>query len=243
MWKYVLFAGVTGLGLWCMSLQNRILGTGFDEKGLLIGSNPELWLIWIVTGLYLAGALVFSLLLGEGTDCRTLFPACFFSGTASVVAGLVMLFSGINTMIPGHMIQAGCWSVAGCAMVAGGVCRLRGRKPLWWADMLIFGCYVTCLVLSYREWNTDPLIQAFAFHLLAMLVLMMFAMHRGRCAEGYPDRRKMVFFGLAGLYLSLVAIPGAETAGFYFASAVWCAGGMCELDKQAPAAPGEAQAP
>lgn len=229
--KLLLFAGVTGLGLWCMSLQKRILDTGFDRNNLLITDNPDLLVIWGVTMVYLLVVLVMLRKLGGRGTYEENFPACFFSGTASVVAGVLMAFCGIDALVPGQLPAAVCAIVSGCAMAACGIFRVSGKKPVWWLDLLIFICYGVYLVTGYRVWSVSPVLQRFAFELLATIAVMMFSLHRARCATDTMDRRQVVFFGFAGLLLCFLAIPGTEMPGYFFASGVWCVGGMCELNK------------
>lgn len=233
-WKLAAVAAFTALGLWGMSLQNGVLRGGFDESGLLILDNPSLWAVWILTGVVLLAALAMAWYLGEGGSFETDFHPCFYSGTASVAAGLMMSCSGLSTLGSWKPVCAICACVMGVVMAVCGMCRISGRKPAWWLDMGLFLGYTVVLVLGYRNWNADPGVQEYGFALLALVGMVLFSLHRARCIEGYADRRKMIFFGLAGLYLSFLAIPGSDTPEFYFASGVWCAGALSALVKATP---------
>ena len=244
-WKWTAAAAAGALGLGMMALQNSILRDGFDEAGLLIVTNPGLWVLWAATVVYLAGAAALAFYLGEGGSFEEDFPACPYSGLTTVVAGLLMFFTGFRGLSEGNLLSI-CALVISVGMVMGGICRCCGWKPDWWMDMIIFLGYTVVLVWSYRAWNVEPNLQTYGFPLLSLIAAMMFALHRARCPWGYPDRRRMIFFGLAGMYLSFPAIPGEAEAGFFFATAVWCAGALCELKKQRPVipeAPEEASAP
>lgn len=237
--KWIIVGLSTALGLLGMALQNRVLQEGFDAAGLIIMDQPPLWAAWILTGAYLAAGLVLANCLGEGGGFEENFPPCFYSGTASVVAGLIMSFYGISAVAPGNGLRASSALVMGLAMALAGIFRFGKGKTPWWLDMVIFLGYGVVLIRGYREWNVDPRLQEYAYTLLAFCSLTLFSLHRARCIWGYADRRMLIFFGLAGLYLSFLAIPGSGETGFFFASAVWCAGGLCELNKQKNSPPEE----
>ena len=235
-WKWVAASGAAALGLGMMALQKNILEEGFDASGLLLMDNPGLWILWAMTVVFLVGTAVLAWSLGEGGSFEEHFPPCLYSGMTGVIAGLVMIFSGISGLESG-LLMALCALAIGVCMVVGSICRCCGWKPDWWMDMVIFMGYTVILVLSYRSWNVAPALQTYAFPMLSLAAPMLFALHRARLPWGYPDRRRLIFFGLAGVYLSFPAMAGGQGVGFFFATAVWCAGALCELTKQYPAEP------
>ena len=91
--------------------------------------------------------------------------------------------------------------------------------------------YAWRLVNSYSGWNANPQVQRYAFHLLAAVAVLLFTLHRARLAGGWPEQKRLVFFGFAGIFLSIAAIPGAGDPLFFIASGLWCAGGMCDLKR------------
>lgn len=227
--KLLLYTLTAGLGLWCMSLQSGILARGFDEKGLLILTNPDLMLLWGLTlGFLTAAACLLYRLEADGSYEEN-FPRCALSGGVMIAAGLVMGFTGVNGLVPGGYGKAAFAIFAGVCMAACGLCRMLGKKPVFVLDLIV-GLYCAWRLLqSYSGWNADPQIQRYAFQLLAGAAVMLFSVHRCRCAAGAMDRRKLVFTGFAGIFLSMAAIPGADSVSFFLASGLWCAGGMCDL--------------
>ena len=230
--KIFLYLPTMALGYGCMLLQDHILAHGYDEKGLLVTNNPAFWIQWIVTGVFLLTVLLLLPKLGEPGTYRMNFPKCAYSGGAMIAAGVLMAFCGINEMVPGAgvIIPLAGLAVSG-VMVLCGLLRIMGRKPVWALDLLISMYYAAHLMKSYRTWNADPQLQRYAFQLLAGVAVMLFSLHRARCAQGLIDRRRLVFSGFAGIYLCFTAVSGAESPLFFAASALWCAGGMCELKR------------
>lgn len=229
--KVLIYMPLSALGIWCALLQSRILASGFDEKGLLMADASGLMLQWALTGLALAGLLPVVFTLGAPGSYEDNFPRCVLSGTVTVCAGLLMGFSGVNGLVPGEELRSGLAIGAGVLMVLCGAFRLAGRKPLFLADLLIGAYYAAHLLWSYRGWNADPQIQRYAFQLLAGVAVMLFTMHRARCAAGIMDRKRMVLLGLMGIFLCFPAIPGSDSVLFYLASGLWCAGAMADLGR------------
>lgn len=229
--KLLLYTPAAVLGLFCAGLQNRILTAGFDRKGLLIAGNPDLMLLWGITGLYLLAVLVLALRLNERDGYAANFPACVLSGCVMTAAGLLVCFSGVNRLVPGMILTAALTMAVGVLMGIAGLFRLLGRNPSLWPDLLIGLYYAGWLLTSYTGWNADPNVQRYAFHLLAGVAVLLFTLHRARMAALCPERRKLVFFGFAGIFLCFTALPGAGDPLFLLSAGLWCAGGMCDLKK------------
>lgn len=229
--KLLLYAPVTALGLWCAMLQNRILTSGFDGKGLLIAGNPSVMLLWSITGVYLVAVLVLLPLLGGNGTYEDNYPSCALSGGTMILAGLITAFAGLNRMVPGMILPAALTIGVGVLMGVAGVFRILGKNPTAWPDLLIGGFYAWWLLTSYSGWNANPHVQRYAFHLLAGVAVLLFTLHRARLAGGYPERKRLVFFGLAGIFLCFAALPGAGDPLFFLAGGLWCAGGMPHLNK------------
>ena len=227
--KLLMYLPVTALGLWCAGLQNRILTTGFDEKGLLIPGNPDMLLLWGVTGVLALSVLCLLPRLGGNGCYEDNFPSCLLSGSVMVVSGLLMGFRGLNALVPGMLPGAVLSMAAGALMGLAGVMRMLGKNPTPWPDLGVGLYYAWWMLTSYGGWNADPHVQRYAFHLLAGAAVMLFTLHRARMAGGRMERRRLVFLGFLGIFLSLAAIPGAESPMLYLASGLWCAGGMCDL--------------
>lgn len=229
--KLLFYIPTTALGIWCAVLQNRILTTGFDHKGLLIAGNPDLMLLWGITGLYLLAAAVLTLLLGGNGTYADNYPGCALSGGAMIAAGLVMGFTGLNNLVPGMLHSAVLTMGVGVLMALCGVMRILGKNPTAWPDLLTALYVAYHVMVSYGGWNADPHVQRYAFHLLAEVAVLLFTLHRARMAGGYPERKRLVFFGFAGMFLCFAAIPGADNGLYYLACGLWCAGGMSDLKR------------
>lgn len=229
--KLLLYAPATALGIWCATLQSRILTTGFDAKGLLIGGNPDVTLLWGIVGVYLLTVLVLLCRLGGNGTYADNYPACTLSGSVMILAGLALGFSGVDLLVPEMMHIAVVTMGAGVLMMVCGGMRILGKNPTAWPDLLIGAYHAWWLVNNYSGWNANPHVQRYAFHLLAGVAVLLFTLHRARMAGGYPERKRLVFFGFAGILLSLAAMPRVDYWMHFVATGLWCAGGMPDLNK------------
>lgn len=230
--KMLLYLPTSVLGLACLFLQSRLMSYGYDDKGLLVAFRLEFVFLWGLTGLFFLLALVMLPWLGGQGTYEMNFPSCALSGGITAAAGAAMGFCALNGLVPGTMmlLSAGA-AVAGVMMVIAGVCRFRGAKPPFWVDLAICVYYVAHLMASYRSWNANPHVERYAFPLLAGIAVMLFALHRARCAGGLMDRRRLVLSGFAGIFLCFPALAETGDPAFYLAAGLYCAGGMCELKR------------
>lgn len=229
--KLALYGLYLALGVVCMVLQRGILTTGFDSKGLLILENPRLYLLWILILAGIAAAAVAAWKLGKAERYADAFPACAVSGVTMIAAGGVMGFFGVNQLVPGGYVWGGLTIGAGVIMAVCGFFRMAGKKPPFVLDLLLTGFFVIHLLQSYSGWNAKAQVQRFALELLAGIAVMLYSLHRGRCAVDFVERRWVAFFGLTGMFLSIAACADGVSTGFYLACCLWCAGGMCALNR------------
>jgi hypothetical protein len=237
--KLLFYIPAAALGAVALALQNRILTTGYDAAGLLIPGNPALPVLWGITGFYALAVLALLPRLGADGTYADNFPKCGLSGTVMVLSGCLIAFTGINQLLPGQMGYAVLTIAAGVSMGICGVCRMLGKKPVFVLDLTAAGFFVSHVLRSYGNWNANPHIQRYAFPLLAGVAVLLFTVHRARCAAEIMDRRKMVFMGFLGIYLCLAALSDSTEPLFFLGTGLWCAGGMCELKHLTPPEPEE----
>lgn len=229
--KLLFYTPAAALGIWCSVIQSRILTDGFDRKDLLISGNPDVTLLWGITGVYLLAVLVLLPLLGGSGSYEDNYPSCALSGGTMLVAGLITGFTGLNSMVPGMILPAALTIGVGVMMGLCGVMRLLGKNPTPWPDLAVGLYFGWWLLTGYSGWNANPHVQRYGFQLLAGVAVLLFTLHRARMAGGYPERKRLVFFGFAGIFLCFVAIPGARDPLFFLSAGLWCAGGMPDLRK------------
>lgn len=215
------------LGLW---LQKSLLEKGLDAEGLLIpGCGWGYGLLAVTLG-FLAFALFVTVKLEKGGEFAHSFPKCRIRLALTVAgAGLVLLYG--LTQLRGGDIPMGAAAVLACAgMALAAPGRVTGNRPLPLGHILVCVFYIFRLISSFRGWSADPQIQDYVMKLLALVSLMLFALHRASCDAGTMNRRGTAFFGLTSLYFSLTALGTGEMVLLMLGSALWAIGAGVNLE-------------
>lgn len=236
----ILFFGPTLLaGLASLGLHRYMMENCFDAKGLLISGNLPGVLLWVVGVGYVAYLLAMLSTIGGDGCYADNFPRCLLSGSLMLTAGAVLLLSveqlGLEAAEP---LTAGARAVtdfcntvlpwaAGAGMLVLGVCRMAGKKPVFLFSGVVCLFYMLMLVNNYRLWSADPQVYAYAYPLLAGVLLMLCSFHRTCCDAGIIQRRKLLLTGLTASVCCMASLSVEFMPGFYLASGLWAAGSMC----------------
>ena len=241
----ILFFGTTALtGLVSLMLHRYMMANCFDAKGLLIAGNLPGTLLWVLgIGYVLALSAMLTTICGDGNYADN-FPRCRISGSLMLAAGIVLLVSesqlapaagseaallggSLMTRITDVAMKGLPWA-AGAAMLVLGVYRMTGRQPYPILSGLVCLFYMLMLVSSYRLWSADPKLYAYAYQLLALVLLMLSSFHRTCCDAGIIQRRKLLATGLIAAVCCMASLSMDQMPGFYLASGLWAAGSMCD---------------
>lgn len=226
----IVLSAVMGLGILGMWLQKSLMEKGLDAEGLLIPGCGWGYGLLAVT----LGALAFGLLvaakLEKGGDFSHNFPKCKIRLTLTVAGAGLMLLYGLGQLRSGDTLM-GAAAVAACigmALAAPG--RVTGERPLPLGHILVCVFYILRLISGFRGWSADPQFQDYVMKMLALVCLMLFALHRANCDAGTMNRRSAVFFELASLYFSLTALGTGEMNLLLLGSALWAVGAGVNLE-------------
>jgi hypothetical protein len=118
--------------------------------------------------------------------------------------------------------------LAGGAMLVLGVYRMQGRRPHPVFSGAVCLYHMLMLVSSYRLWSADPKLYAYAYQLLALVLLMLSSFHRTCCDAGIIQRRKLLATGLTAAVCCTAALSMGRMIGFFVASGLWAVGCMCD---------------
>lgn len=145
-----------------------------------------------------------------------------------------------------NIITDGCMVVlpwlAGGAMLVLGVYRFQGRRPHPVFSGAVCLYHMLMLVSSYRLWSADPKLYAYAYQLLALVLLMLCSFHRTCCDAGIIQRRKLLATGLTAAVCCTASLSMGQMIGFFVASGLWAVGCMCD-PSVLPPDPEEEEAP
>ena len=235
-------AALTALGLHRYMMANCI-----DDAGLLIPGNLPLKLLWALA-IGFPGYLLILLSTLGGEGCyEDNFPRNPLSGGLILAAGGVLLLNARSlTVVPQVLLPQQTQGLAGitvgltesamlvlpwlaaAAMIVLGLCRIRGKKPLFVFSGIVCLLHMLTLIRNYRLWSADPQLHEYCFPLLAMVLLLLCSFHRTCCDAGVIQRRKLIFTCLPAAVCSAAAMSGGFQTGFFLASALWALGCVCD---------------
>lgn len=220
-------------GLLAWILGSLLYATGVDSLGLLERGHPLGLLRWLTV---LAAALllavgVFPL---DGSDrYEDNFPASLpgAAGSFAAAAGIAATVLTDGGLYPDALTRV--WTLggilAGACLCVTGVCRLKGKKPLFLLHALVCLFLALNLANCYRKWSGDPQTQNYVFQLLASVLLMLSAYYRAAFEAGLGRRRAQLFSGMLSAVLCLAALAHTQTPFFYLGGSVWCLLNLCPL--------------
>lgn len=228
-----LFLGLTALfGAAGAGLRVLLFRTALDEKGLLTAMHPANLGFWAVSIGFVA--LVWLLLkkrLGENGVYADSFPACTIRFGLSLGGGALLAAESVRQLGLGQQLPGLLGLLAAVCMVIGGIYRLKGRQTLPLFHILVCVFFIARLVISFREWSTDPQFQDYAAQLLACVCLMLFAFHRASCDANLIDREAVARYSLLSACFCIISLTDETMPLLYAAGALWAIGAGPTLQK------------
>ena len=243
--RILLFGSTLAAGIASLGVHRYMMEHCFDERGLLVAGTLPVKLLWAI-GIAFVAILVLTLrsIGGDGSYADN-FPADSVSGGLMLAAGVVLAWAvpgldtdhmqpvaeGLALAITAAMDKAAAvlpWLAAACMAVLGGF-RMAGKRPWPIFGGIICLFYMLTLVSNYRIWSADPRLYAYAYPLLAEVLLMLAAFHRTCCDALVFQRKKLLATGLGAAVCCIAALSGGFQWRFFLASALWALGSMCHM--------------
>lgn len=224
--KYFIFlAGLLGAGL-----RSILYVTGTDEKGLLISGHWAHFAIWILTA---AVAVLLAVACGSIVKDAGPGPVSPLSGLGCFPAAAAFLSISLTDFRTAGSYLETAAALLGFASAAAlvwiGICRLRGKRPLFvWSAVLCI-CFALRMVCQYRTWSSDPQLQDYCFIMLSHVALMLTAYYFAEFDAGMGRLRPTWFVGLSAAYLALLGLWGSKEPVFLLCCSLWVLTGLPSL--------------
>lgn len=203
------------LGLGGMGLQFWYLGSGEDAKGLLTPWHPGK----IGTYILLALALVLTF-----ASYRHVHRPKVPGRVRAIGAALAAIFTAIAAghFASGHryLLFTLCVSAAISALYILWA-HTKNRRPHFIAYSVFAICFMFYLLSRYQAYSAEPEITRYVFKILALVSMMMVFYQQAAIRAGTGRFRSYYFWRGMMLFLSLTAIPSAETPALYLSAAMW----------------------
>ena len=236
--KMPLLSGLcAGLGFLCLLLRQWLMGTGLDEKGLLLPGQPVEIFIWVITA-SVCVLLVWAFLSWEKhTTC--LFPneplsavATLFLASGYVIALLQLpkpldLLGLINFVL-------GAISVLCMALVAWGQFRGQRMHPLLYCCNILF--HLAFMLLQYPGWSREAQPQMYLFQLVGCAGMLVTVFCRAELAAGKISGRNYAVFSRGALFFCIAAVAHCGQPLMYLCFALSILLDGCRLQQKQPKA-------
>ena len=203
------------LGLGGMGLQFWYLGSGEDTRGLLIPWHAGKIGTYIL--LVLALALTFASyrhayrpkvagkVRAVGAGLAAVFTAVAAGNFAGEQRYLMFMLSALATVSALYILWA----------------HRKNRKPHYFSYSIFAICFMFYLLSRYQAYSAEPEITRYVFKILALVSMMMVFYQQAAIRAGTGHFRSYFFWRGMTLFLSLTAIPSAETPALYLSVALW----------------------
>ena len=186
------------------------LRTAYDSSGLVISGSLSTWVLGIFSLLITLFFLWTARRLPRKTEYSAAFPtgraelAVSLAAAALLLAGCVCSLmsdlSGFNLAVQFlGILSAFC-------ILATAVLRFRGSVPAPLIHMTPCIYLVVRLIVDFKRWSADPAILDYCYELFAAIAAMCAVYHLGGFCFGRGQRRLGVFWCMACVVFSAVAL-------------------------------------
>lgn len=228
--------GLLLLAVWALAcgaafLRRALYIHAVDAKGLLVRNHPLALLLWAVVAL--GGALI--LLSVRKLDGSNVYEKNFGREVPSgyllmaAVIGCMVLLNRFDGMARFAQLLRILGGITVPALVWGGICRYRGKKPFFLIHGVLTVFLLLLLISRYQTWSGNPQLQDYVFDLLALAALVLFGYQTTAFEADRGSRRLQLAAGLLAILLCGAALGRTDMTGLYAAGMVWAATDLCRL--------------
>lgn len=220
-----------GAGAAAMLLRWALYTVAVDEKNLLPILHPLEIALWVLT----AAAAVFIVLRVRKLEGSNRYADNFGPSAAAAVGAFAMAGGILATVLTAEVTFEGpmslLWRVAGYlsvpALVLAGVCRLKGKRPLFLFHFVVCVFFALHMVSRYQFWSGNPQLQDYFYCLSSSVLLTLFAYYQAAFDVGSGRRRMQLAIGLLAAVSCMAAVPHAQSTALYLTGTVWTLTNLC----------------
>lgn len=213
-------------GLW-------LHGSGEDERMLLNPTHPSAILLWILSAVMIAAALLLTRPLGGKMRYEKAFPASVPAAVGTVLCAAaiaITAFGELTSKVDAVTTAAGV--VGMLAAVALGYlawCRFAQLRPHFLALGVVLAYLMMHMLCRYRVWSAEPELLRYFFALAATVLLTLAMYQRLAFSVGMGKRQVFPALSMLGAFFAMAAIPGDGDKWFLIGMAAWAMTDLCSL--------------
>ena len=223
------------LGFLCM---HWVYATGVDGRMLLDPLHPGAILVWVLTALMVAAAVVLTQPLGGKLRYDRLFPGSIPGaiGTAVAAVGIAVTAWGELNLKSDRIVTLAGWMglLGSVCLVYLAWCRYAKIRPRFWARSVVLAYLMLHMLCRYRVWSSEPELLRLFFDLAATVCFLLGTYQRLAMEVGIAQRRWYPGFTMTGVFFAMTALPGSSDRTFLAGMAVWAVTDLCSLRSRKP---------
>lgn len=212
------FYAAAALGALGALLRLWLLGTGFDEKNLLVSGHPAIWLCYVLTAVMTAAAVFAAAPVKTKPRYHKNFPASPVTCAGCAAAALGLAVFGFQSLALADGLSRICAIaafLAAAAMLGSAWFRLQGQRIHFSLGMVVCLFFMLALYSRYRKWSSEPQLDLYLYALLAMILSMLACYQRTALDGDVGKLRPYLGCCLGALFFCCLAFPGSGDWALY----------------------------
>lgn len=209
-----------------------------DDRALLNPMHPGAIILWILTALTIAAAVLLTRPLKGKMRYDRIFPKSIVGAVGTAHAGIGIAVTAYGELTAGtDRIVLICGIVglaAGLCLLYLAWCRFNGTRPHPLVGSVVLVYLMMHMLCRYRVWSAEPELLRFFFPLAATVCLTLAFYHRTAINVGLSQRNQYLLFAMLGAFFALAALPGSTDRLFLGGMYVWAITDRCTLRVRKP---------
>ncbi len=207
------------------------LSVGEDSNGLYPANHIAWVLLLILSAGLLAALFLLAGYAGKSRSYSANFSPSLPGAVGYAIAGCAIAASSWLYLradrLPLYMLTGVLGLLAAAALILGGWCRWKGKRP----HFLVFA--LPCVYFALRLfcighiWGDEPELHRYLLSFLANVMCVLATYQLWAFSVSLGNRSKSLLYSLMGVYLCLVTVPGSSDGLFYLAIAIWLFTNLC----------------
>lgn len=208
-----------------------LLAVGTDESELYPAGHISDVLLLVLSVALMGMLFVVARYAGRSRTYQANFRASLSGAVGYAVLAVGLLPSGLRYLLNGTILLdwiAGIAAIpAAVALLWGGFCRRKGRKPHYLTfalPLLFFALHLFCMG---HTWGNEPELTRFFVSFLAAAACVPACYQLWAFSVDLGNRSASLFWSLLAVYFCMVGAPGSDHALLNLTAAIWLLTNLC----------------
>ena len=211
-----LASGLLGLLLYVI-----LLGSGTDEKGLLV---PGFWAgtaMCVLTAVMLPSLFLLTRNIQGTQQYAKAHPNSPVAALGAFAASFTVVYATVSGLGTSSILLPVLSGLTAVALALVGFCRFKAMCPHFLCSTLLCAFLALRMINQYQNWNSDPQILNYIFYLGAYIALMLTAYQHAAFDAGLGSHKNLWCASMISVFLCMTALPHASDPVLLLGMAAW----------------------